>query len=110
MSLLDRLYQPSLALLTDLYELTMACGYWKLVRAEREAVLAVYARKNPFDDCYAIGAGLEDAIAFLNRLRFDEEDIAYLATLVGSDDRPLFDRGFLDYLRGAEFSCDVDAI
>lgn len=110
MSLLDQLYRPSLALLTDLYQLTMACGYWRLGKHEREAVFHLYARKNPFDSGYAIAAGLEDAIAYLQRLQFDEQDIAYLATLVGNDQKPLFDRGFLDWLKAFAFACDVDAI
>jgi nicotinate phosphoribosyltransferase len=110
MPLLDHLYRPSLSLLTDLYELTMAHGYWKLGRAETESVFHLYFRKTPFDSGYAIAAGLEEAIAYLKRLRFDADDVAYLATLTGSDDRPLFDRGFLDYLSEQEFACDVDAI
>jgi nicotinate phosphoribosyltransferase len=110
MALLDQLYRPSLALLTDLYELTMAHGYWKLGRAGREAVFHLYFRKIPFDGGYAIAAGLEDAIAWLRRLRFDRADVDYLATLTGSDDKPLFDPAFLDYLLTLEFACDVDAI
>ena len=110
MPLLEQLYRPSLSLLTDLYELTMAHGYWKLGRAETESVFHLYFRRTPFAGGYAIAAGLEEAIAYLKRLRFDADDVAYLATLTGSDDRPLFDRGFLDYLSKLEFTCDVDAI
>lgn len=110
MALLDQLYRPSLALLTDLYQLTMACAHWRLGRHARESVFHLYTRKVPFDGGYAIVAGLEDAIAYLERLRFDDADCAYLATLVGSDDRPLFDAGFLDFLRDMTFACDVDAI
>lgn len=110
MALLDQLYRPSLGLLTDLYELTMAYGYWKLGKHEQESVFHLYARKNPFDSGYAVAAGLEDAIAYLKRLRFDDEDVHYLASLTGSDGKALFDRGFLDWLRGMQFACDVDAI
>jgi nicotinate phosphoribosyltransferase len=110
MPLLDQLYRPSLALLTDLYELTMAHGYWKLGRAETESVFHLYFRKTPFDGGYAIAAGLAEAIAYLERLHFDAEDLAYLATLTGSDDRPLFDPGFFDCLSKLKFTCDVDAI
>ena len=109
-SLVDQLYRPSLALLTDLYELTMAAGHWRLGRHARESVFHLYARRVPFEGGYMIVAGLADAIAYLERLRFDADDVAYLATLRGNDDRPLFDLGFLAFLAAMRFSCDVDAI
>jgi nicotinate phosphoribosyltransferase len=99
-----------MALLTDLYQLTMAHGYWKLGRAEHEAVFHLFFRKNPFRGGYTIAAGLEQALAFLDELRFDASDLAYLRGLVGNDDRPLFEPGFLDYLGEMRFSCDVDGI
>jgi nicotinate phosphoribosyltransferase len=110
MALIDQLYSPSLGLLTDLYELTMAYGYWKLGKADQQAVFHLYSRKRPFDGGYMIAAGLEDASAYLKRLRFDATDCQYLASLRGGDGKPLFDSGFLDYLRQFEFACDVDAI
>src|SRR4051812_5857006 len=110
MGTLTHIYCHSLALLTDLYQLTMAYGYWKLGRAEQEAVFHLSFRKNPFHGGYSVACGLHDAIDYLSALRFDAEDLEYLATLRGNDGRPLFDRGFLDYLRGLRFSCDLDAI
>jgi nicotinate phosphoribosyltransferase len=89
----------SLALLTDLYQLTMAYGYWKLGRAEREAVFHLFFRQLPFAGGYAVAAGLGPAIEYLQDFRFDESDLAYLATLTGNDERPLFNDGFLEYLR-----------
>lgn len=103
-------YSPSLALLTDLYQLTMAYGYWKLGRHEREAVFHLYARKQPFDGGYMIAAGLADAIDYLADLRFDQADCDYLRTLTGHDGSPLFDAGFCDHLRAMTFACDVDAV
>ena len=97
-------------LLTDLYQLTMAYGYWKAGRSEREAVFHLFFRKAPFGSGYTVAAGLADAIAWLRAFRFDEEELAYLGTLTGNDDRPLFEAGFLDYLRGLRFTCDVDAV
>src|SRR4051812_44248365 len=94
---LPNLYRHSLALLTDLYQLTMAYGYWKLKRTDEEAVFQLYYRKNPFNSGYAIAAGLGFAIDFLNSIAFDESDVAYLRTLNGNNGQPLFDDGFLSY-------------
>ncbi len=107
---LDDLYGGSLALLTDLYQLTMACGYWKEGAAEREAVFHLTFRKPPFGGGYAIAAGIAPAVAFLRRLRFTEDDVRYLATLRDSGGGALFPSGFLDYLRALRFTCTVDAV
>ena len=98
------------ALLTDLYQLTMAYGYWKTRTQEKEAVFHLYFRKAPFQSGYTIAAGLADAIAWLRELRFTAEDLTYLASLMGNDGAPLFERGFLDYLKHFAFTCDVDAV
>ncbi len=99
-----------LALLTDLYELTMAYAYWKAGKAEDEAVFHLFFRKNPFQGGFTLAAGLEDVVAYLSALRFEPPDLAYLRTLRGHDDRPLFDDAFLDYLGGLRFTCDLDAV
>ena len=109
-STLDQLYGHSLSLLTDLYQLTMAYGYWKLGMADRRAVFHLSFRKNPFNGGFSIACGLHAVIEFLQRLRFDPSDLEYLATLQGNDGKPLFERGFLDYLAKSEFACDVDAM
>ncbi|NLE36733.1 MAG: nicotinate phosphoribosyltransferase, partial [Pirellulaceae bacterium] len=87
------------ALLTDLYELTMAQGYWAEGMAEREAAFHLTFRSQPFGGGYAIACGLDQAIDYLRGLRFEPDDLAYLASLTGADGRPLFRDGFLDYLR-----------
>src|SRR5215213_2257806 len=104
------LYGQSLSLLTDLYQLTMAYGYWKLGRGEQEAVFHLTFRKHPFAGGFTVACGLHAVIDYLRALRFDESDVGYLATLRGNDGRPLFEQGFLDYLRGMRFTCDVHAI
>jgi len=104
------LYKHSLALLTDLYQLTMAYGYWKLGLADRETVFSLQFRSHPFDGGFTIACGLQTAIEFVQALRFDESDLAYLGTLTGNDGKPLFEPGFLDYLRAMEFRCDIDAL
>src|SRR5450755_1100043 len=107
---IDDVYGGSLALLTDLYQLTMACGYWKAGVAEREAVFHLTFRRPPFGGGYAIAAGLAPALAFLQRLRVTPDDVVYLATLRDGEQQPLFPQGFLDYLRALTFECTVDAV
>lgn len=101
---------PSLALLTDLYQVTMAYGYWKLGRADDESVFHLFFRRAPFRGGYAVAAGLQQALEYLQALRFSGEDVAYLAGLTGNDGAPLFEEGFLRYLEGLRFCCEVDGV
>jgi nicotinate phosphoribosyltransferase len=107
---LSAIYKTNLSLLTDLYQLTMAYGYWKNDMHNRPAVFNLFYRTNPFKNPYAINAGLDLAIDFLKNLRFKKEDTKYLATLKGGDGKPLFEKAFLRYLQQMEFTCSVDAI
>lgn len=100
----------SLGLLTDLYQLTMAAGYWKTGIAEREVVFPLVFRENPFGGGYSVACGLETALDFLARFRFAGDDLDYLAGLTGNDGRPLFEPAFLDYLGALELTCDLDAV
>lgn len=108
--MLSKLYRPPLALLTDLYQLTMAYGYWKLGRADQHAVFHLFFRKPPFGGGYAIAAGLEQAVEYLEAFRFDSSDAEYLAELTGNDDQPLFEPAFLDALTALKLTVDVDAM
>ena len=108
--LTEDIYKTSLSLLTDLYQVTMAYGYWKSGTTEKEAVFNLYFRKNPFKGGYTIAAGLEYVVDFLKNFRFDPDELAYLATLKGNDEAPLFEQGFLDYLGEMRFTCDIDAV
>lgn len=110
MNHLHTTYNNSLALLTDFYEITMAYGFWKSNMHEQNAVFNLFFRSNPFNGGFTIAAGLEYAVDFLNNFRFTDTDIAYLKNLTGNDSKPLFEKGFLDYLKSMEFPCDVDAI
>lgn len=107
---LRTLYRSSLALLTDLYQLTMAHGYWKTGVGRREAVFHLSFRERPFRGGYALACGLATAVEFLEGFRFDADDLEYLAGLEGNDGRPLFERAFLDHLGAMRLSCDVDAV
>lgn len=97
-------------LLTDLYQLTMGYGYWKNGMTEQEAVFHLFYRRAPFGGTAAIVAGVNPAADFLNDLKFSPEELAYLATLTGSDDKPLFEQGYLDHLRDLEWKLEVDAL
>ncbi len=110
MDVLKKLYRSSLALLTDLYQLTMANGYWKAGKAEDEAVFHLFFRNHPFNGGYTIACGLEYVVDFLKNLKFTWDDIHYLGQLKGNDGHPLFENAFLFYLKNLEFSLDIDAI
>ncbi len=110
MNPLRQLYRPSLTLLTDLYQLTMAYGYWKNGMAEREAVFHLFFRKNPFKGGYAVAAGLQAAADFLADFGFEDSDLDYLATLTGNDGSPLFEPAFLEFLRDTPFQCSIEAL
>lgn len=110
MSVPSQLYRPSLALLTDLYELTMAYAAWKEGIARREASFVLSFRRNPFEGGFTVAAGLEAAVDLVEHLRFREDDLDYLAGLRGADGAPLFDRGFLEALAALEPAVDVDAV
>src|SRR5439155_950897 len=99
-----------IALTTDLYEVTMACGYWKAGVSDYEAAFHVTFRENPFGGEFTVDCGLATAIDFLRTFHFTETQIAYLGSQHGNDGKPLFDSGFLDYLRGLQLTCDIDAV
>jgi nicotinate phosphoribosyltransferase len=110
MTALRQIYRTGLALLTDLYQLTMAFGYWKNERHSQRAVFNLYFRKNPFGGGFAIAAGLAEALQVLADFRFNQSEVDYLATLAGNDHQPLFDAAFLSYLKQLKLDLDVDAI
>ncbi|MBI5274576.1 MAG: nicotinate phosphoribosyltransferase, partial [Chlamydiales bacterium] len=100
----------SLALLTDLYQLTMAYCYWKENIHEKEASFYYFFRKKPFQGEFAVSAGLETLIEFIEKFHFTQDDIAYLASLKGADNDLLFSRDFLDFLATFSFKLNIDAV
>ena len=98
------------ALLTDLYQLTMALGYWRAGRGGQEAAFHLYFRNPPFGGGYAVACGLEPALAYLEGLRFAEDDLAYLATLQGADGARLLPDDFLEALGTLRLALDVDMV
>ncbi|MCM2333407.1 MAG: nicotinate phosphoribosyltransferase [Anaeromyxobacteraceae bacterium] len=106
----SKLYRPSLALLTDFYELTMAYAAWKSGAAGRHASFALAFRHHPYGGGFTVAAGLEQAVDLAEHLRFDAEDLAFLAAQRGADGAPLFEAGFLEALARLELDLDVDAV
>ena len=94
----------NLTLLTDFYELTMGNGYLENGLADTVCCFDLYFRKVPDNGGFAVMCGLEQAINYIKKLSFTDEDIAYLR------DKNIFFEKFLDYLRNFKFSCDVWAI
>ena len=94
----------NMTMLCDFYELTMGNGYFNSGLKDKITYFDLFFRKVPDDGGFAIMAGLQQAIEYINDLHFSEEDIAYLRG------RNLFSEEFLEYLRGFEFTGDVWAI
>jgi nicotinate phosphoribosyltransferase len=110
MGLLADLYRPTLALLTDLYQLTMAYAVWRSGAWKDEAVFSTQLPARAVRVRLHRGGGLPAALELLEGLRFTEEDRAYLATLSGADGKPLFEPAFLDALGRLDLGLDVDAV
>ena len=96
--------RTNMTMLTDFYELTMMNGFLKNGMKDRLACFDLFFRSVPDSGGFAICAGLQQMIDYLQDLKFDEEDIAYLEGL------NVFEKEFLDYLKDFKFSCDVWAI
>ena len=94
----------NLTMLCDFYELTMANGYWKHGFDDRITYFDVFFRNVPDNGGFAIAAGLEQVIDYIEDLHFSEEDLEYLRS------RRLFDEGFLAYLREFRFTGDIFAV
>ncbi|MDA8354250.1 MAG: nicotinate phosphoribosyltransferase [Firmicutes bacterium] len=90
------------ALHTDKYQITMMYAHWKNGSHLKRKAFDLYFRKLPFGNGFAVFAGLERAIQYLENLRFTEEDIRYLA-----DQPEHYDPSFLDLLREFRFTGDV---
>jgi nicotinate phosphoribosyltransferase len=95
--------EQRLALLTDLYQLTMAACYFEQGMAA-EATFSLFIRKYPAGRGYFVAAGLAEALNYLENLRFAEADLAYL------ESTGLFPTSFLDYLKRVRFTGEVHAL
>lgn len=95
---------------TDLYQLTMAAAYWQAGKADQESVFHLFFRRLPFQGGYAIAAGLQPALDWLEAFRFSTADLDYLASLRTKAGHPLFQEKFLSYLGDLRLKLDLDAI
>ena len=96
--------RDNFSMLTDFYELTMANGYLDQERSEEIVYFDLFFRQVPENGGYAIMAGVEQMIDYLNELYFTQEDLDFLRDTYGFEER------FLSYLRDFSFCCDVWAI
>ena len=96
--------EKNLTMLCDFYELTMGNGYFKCGYSERMTYFDVFFRSVPDKGGFAIAAGLEQVIEYIQNLHFSKEDLAYLRG------RNLFDEAFLSYLEHFEFTGDIYAV
>ena len=93
----------NIAMMMDLYELTMANGYFLQEQGSKRVAFDVFYRRNPDEGGFAVFAGLEQILQYLEEMRFEAEDVAYLRSL------HLFDEAFLKYLEDFRFRGDVYA-
>ena len=107
---MQKFFSNPTGLHTDLYQLTMAKGYWESGLYKRKASFHLFYRNPPFGGSHLIAAGLEAGIEFIQNFRFSVSDIQYLASLKGSKGTPLFDESFLNHLQRMKFSCTMEAV
>ena len=93
----------NISMMMDLYEMTMANGYFAHHETQPKVIFDIFYRKNPDEGGFAIFAGLEQMIEYVENMHFTEEDIAYFESL------NLFSGEFLAYLKDFRFSGDVYA-
>ena len=96
--------ERNLTMVMDFYELTMSNGYFREQDRDTRVAFDVFYRSNPDGGGFAIFAGLEQILEYIENLHFDEEDIAYFRSL------NIFTEDFLAYLKDFKFSGDIYAI
>lgn len=97
-------------LLTDLYQLTMAQGYWETGQDATQACFHAYFRDYPFRGGYAIACGMDQLAELIDGFSFSAEDVDYLASLDAPGGGRLFKPAFLEYLRTFSLRVDIDAV
>ena len=100
---MNNLKQRNLTMLTDFYEITMANGYFLNGKGDTTVQFDMFFRNIPDNGGFAIMAGVEQLVEYLENLSFSDEDIEYLR---GRG----FCEEFLDYLKNFEFKCDIYSV
>ena len=101
---MEQINKRNLSLLTDFYEITMANGYFQEGYKNTIGCFELFFRKVPDGGGYAIMAGLEQVVDYIQTLSFTDEDITFLRN------KNMFGENFLEYLRNFKFTCDVHAV
>jgi len=100
----------SWALATDLYQFTMAQGYFKSGMANRKSIFYMSYRRPPFGGRYVVSAGIGPFADWLEALCFTDGDLRFLSTITGKDGRSLFEPSFLEVLARWKFRGSIKAI
>lgn len=98
------------SLLTDLYQITMAQGYWECGMLEEQACFHIHFREAPFEGGFAVASGMDHIAEVIEDFKFSDEDIEYLASINAPGGGRLLNPEFLEYLRTMELSVDIDAV
>lgn len=97
----------SSSLYTDLYQFTMAQGYFLEGMQDRSASFSMHFRRVPFKGCYCVFCGIGSFLNLLCDFTFDKDDIEYLSTVRDGSGAKIFDKKFLDYLINFELKVDI---
>lgn len=98
------------SLLTDLYQITMAQGYWACGKLEEEGCFHIFFREPPFKGGYAIASGMDHIAEVVENFSFSDESVEYLASIDAPGGGKLFNPDFLEYLRTLELTVEIDAV
>ncbi len=97
-------------LLTDLYQLTMAQGYWECGKANTQACFHMFFRDYPFNGGYAVACGMAQLADLVDGFAFSDDDLEYLTSIPAPGGGMLFKPEFIDYLRDFKLSVDIEAV
>ena len=110
MSLTDRTKPTDVCLNTDLYELTMAQGFWENGLTDAQACFNAFFRENPFGGGYAVSCGTGQIAELVENFVYEDADIEYLASLEAPGGGAMFKPSFLEFLRGHRLDLTIDAV